>query len=77
MESRESGEKLRISSCPGRDKENVIPLCLRVLVIGRQGNGLHDLSESLGTRVPFPSCGLLHPTGDIDLAGMLVRYPAP
>lgn len=39
----------------------MIPLCLGILGIGRQGDGLHDLSKSLGTTVPLLFCGLPYP----------------
>lgn len=59
---RDHGEKLRISSCPGRGKENMTPSVFGYLYlgIGRQGDELNDLSKSLGTRVPLLPCGLPH-----------------
>lgn len=42
-------------------KENMIPFCLRILGIGRQGDGLHDLSKPLGTTAPLLLCGSLYP----------------
>ena len=42
-------------------KENVISFCLRILGIGRQGDGLHDLSKPLGTTAPLLFCGSLYP----------------
>jgi hypothetical protein len=43
-------------------KENMISLCLGVVGIGRQGDELHDLSKSLGTRVPLLPYGLPYPS---------------
>lgn len=39
----------------------MIPFCLRILGIGRQGDGLHDLSKPLGTTAPLLLCGSLYP----------------
>lgn len=48
------------SSCPEMSKE-YIPFCLRILGIGRQGDGLHDLSKPLGTTAPLLFYGSLYP----------------
>lgn len=42
-------------------KKNMMPLGLGIVGIGRQGDGLHDLSKSLGTTVPLLLCGLPYP----------------